>query len=61
MSVDHKQVIVLRKDLHCRKGKLCVSAAHASLKAILDLCSKNNNTLTLELDDRIEPWINGLC
>ena len=58
--MDHKQVIVLRKDLQCRKGKLCVQAAHASLKAILDICTKNDNTLTLQLDDRLKPWIEGL-
>ena len=58
--MDHKQVIVLRNDLKCRKGKMCVQAAHASLKAILDLCTKNDNTLTLYMDDRLKPWIEGL-
>ena len=56
----HKQVIVLRTDLKCRKGKMCVQAAHASLKAILDLCTKDDDTLTLHLDDRLKPWIEGL-
>jgi len=31
-----KQVIVLRKDLNMRKGKMCAQAAHASLKATIE-------------------------
>ena len=31
-----KQVIVIRKDLRMRKGKMCAQAAHASMKVILD-------------------------
>lgn len=32
-----KQVIVIRKDLNMRKGKIAAQAAHASMKVILDL------------------------
>lgn len=59
-QIDHKQVIVMRKDLGMRKGKMCAQAAHASMKAILDQCKKEKNKYTLILDDRIEPWVNGL-
>jgi len=31
-----KQVIVVRKDLNMRKGKMCAQAAHASMKVITD-------------------------
>jgi PTH2 family peptidyl-tRNA hydrolase len=31
-----KQVIVVRKDLNMRKGKMCAQAAHAAMKVILD-------------------------
>ena len=56
----HKQVIVVRRDLNMRKGKIAISSAHASLKAVLDLCDKSSNTYTLHLDDRLKPWITGL-
>lgn len=32
-----KQVIVMRKDLNMRKGKMVAQGAHASLKVILDM------------------------
>lgn len=35
--VDVKQVIVMRKDLHMRKGKIVAQACHASMKVLLDL------------------------
>jgi PTH2 family peptidyl-tRNA hydrolase len=31
-----KQVIVIRKDLHMRKGKIAAQAAHAAMKVVLD-------------------------
>lgn len=34
-----KQVIVVRKDLNMRKGKMCAQSAHASMAAILNLGS----------------------
>ena len=57
--MSHKQVIVVRKDLNMRKGKIAAQAAHASMAAILDLCKKDGKTLTLEMDERVEPWLNG--
>ena len=33
---DIKQVIVIRKDLNMRKGKMCAQAAHASMKVFFD-------------------------
>lgn len=35
--MDVKQVIVVRKDLNMRKGKLAAQVAHASMKVITDL------------------------
>ena len=31
-----KQIIVIRKDLRMRKGKMCAQAAHAAMKVVLD-------------------------
>jgi PTH2 family peptidyl-tRNA hydrolase len=31
-----KQIIVIRKDLKMRKGKMCAQAAHAAMKVVLD-------------------------
>lgn len=31
-----KQIIVIRKDLNMRKGKMCAQAAHAAMKVLLD-------------------------
>src|SRR5882672_3343272 len=36
MPSEPKQVIVIRKDLNMRKGKMSAQAAHASMKVILD-------------------------
>jgi PTH2 family peptidyl-tRNA hydrolase len=45
-----KQVIVMRKDLNMRKGKMCSQAAHASLKAVIE---------NLE-DPQVKEWLDGL-
>ncbi len=34
---EYKQMIVLRKDLNMRKGKMVAQGAHASMKAALQL------------------------
>lgn len=64
-----KQVIVIRKDLNMRKGKIAAQAAHASMKAILGLCSfketcivldKNNvaTKLSKSIADDMFKWLN---
>lgn len=56
----HKQVIVVRKDLKMRRGKEIAQGCHASLGAILNLMTKNEDgTRTLPLDERAEPWLSG--
>jgi PTH2 family peptidyl-tRNA hydrolase len=57
--MEHKQVIILRKDLNMRKGKLVAQGAHASMGAILSLCKQDGNKLILEMDERTEPWLTG--
>jgi PTH2 family peptidyl-tRNA hydrolase len=57
--VEHKQTIVLRKDLNMRKGKMVAQGAHASLRAILKLGSSDGNNFVIPLDDRLAPWLLG--
>lgn len=60
MEYDHKQVIVVRKDLKMRRGKEIAQGCHASLGAILGQMTREGNKMVLDLsDDRIEPWITG--
>jgi PTH2 family peptidyl-tRNA hydrolase len=57
--MEHKQVIVLRKDLNMRKGKMVAQGAHASLRAILMLGHQEQDNFVIPLDPRIEPWLLG--
>ena len=58
--MEHKEVIVMRKDLNMRKGKLVAQGAHASLGAILGQMKRDGSTLVLDLtDERLEPWVTG--
>ena len=41
-----KQVIILRKDLHMRKGKMIAQGAHASLAVILNMMSESKHILS---------------
>lgn len=59
-TMDHKQVIIMRKDLNMRKGKLIAQGAHASLAAILNQMPTVDNVKMLNLNDpRLGPWITG--
>lgn len=57
--MEHKQVIILRKDLNMRKGKLVAQGAHASMGAILSLCKQDGDKLILDMDERTKPWLTG--
>lgn len=57
--MDHKQVIVLRKDLNMRKGKMVAQGAHASMAALLGTAHREGDTLAIPLDARVEPWLCG--
>jgi PTH2 family peptidyl-tRNA hydrolase len=59
--VEHKQVIILRKDLNMRKGKLVAQGAHASMGAILkQMTVTADNKMVLDLNDaRLAPWVTG--
>jgi peptidyl-tRNA hydrolase, PTH2 family len=57
--VEHKQTIVLRKDLNMRKGKMVAQGAHASMRAILALGHQEAGNFVIPLDERLEPWLLG--
>lgn len=58
-----KQVLVMRKDLNCRKGKLIAQGSHASLKVILDMMVANeldgHRLLKIYPGTALQDWING--
>jgi len=66
-----KQVIVIRKDLNMRKGKIASQASHSSFKVYLDLCEdivENDEisgqlykkVFTYEKNDHWDNWLNGI-
>lgn len=58
--MEHKQVIVIRKDLKMRTGKAVSQGAHASLGAILKHMTKEGDRMFIDLtDERLAPWITG--
>ena len=65
-----KQVIVMRKDLNMRKGKMVAQGAHASMAAMLTKSHNTNiyripgspvdlNARVILLDDAMDEWLNG--
>lgn len=54
-----KQVIVMRKDLGMRKGKMIAQGAHASMKVLLDAATRTDDTLTLPLAGPLAAWLSG--
>jgi len=44
MTTKYKQIIVMRKDLNMRKGKMIAQGAHAAVDAVLD-CKQNYNKI----------------
>lgn len=66
-----KQVIVVRKDLNMRKGKIAAQVAHASMKVLLDgmavssyeresvFYSRELWTLNMSVNSPMWKWLNG--
>jgi PTH2 family peptidyl-tRNA hydrolase len=52
----HKQVIVMRKDLGMRKGKMVAQGCHASLGVITNYLKDHSHAQLLE-DPRTWPWL----
>jgi len=67
--VDTKQVIVMRKDLNMRKGKMCAQAAHSAIWALLKAArvdrSENGKMITHTIqvhedcDLPLDHWLLG--
>lgn len=65
MQGEPKQVIVIRKDLNMRKGKIAAQAAHASMKVILDQMDGDDDPmfplvwyhLGVERDKALHQWL----
>lgn len=61
-----KQVIVVRKDLNMRKGKIAAQASHASLGSLLTLFNKETNdgkitySCSFDKDSILDKWLNGI-
>ena len=58
-----KQVIVIRKDLNMRKGKMCAQAAHSSMKSILgdrdSYWIETSDNISIPLDSYLKEWLFG--
>jgi PTH2 family peptidyl-tRNA hydrolase len=54
-----KQVIVMRKDLNMRKGKMIAQGAHASLKVLLDAATRTDAAVTIPLSEAMAAWLGG--
>jgi len=69
-----KQVIVIRKDLNMRKGKMVAQGAHASMKVLLDIMANDlvneypsdahptvkTKTLVLPNETALKDWVDGI-
>jgi PTH2 family peptidyl-tRNA hydrolase len=58
---DVKQVIVFRKDLNVRKGKLAAQVAHAAMKFLCDDINLSTGLLGRKLNKPEKEWLNGGC
>jgi PTH2 family peptidyl-tRNA hydrolase len=52
-----KQVIVIRKDLNMRKGKIAAQAAHASVAVLTDCLVKGDVLWTFWPGEEMEHWL----
>jgi PTH2 family peptidyl-tRNA hydrolase len=55
-----KQVIVLRKDLNMRKGKMVAQGAHASVAVVVEMERKIIQWDDQPYEKEYREWINGL-
>lgn len=61
-NYDVKQVIILRKDLNMRKGKMVAQGAHASMAVLLNEGSTHPDTthqFMISMTPDMQEWIEG--
>jgi len=65
--METKQVIIIRKDLKMRKGKMIAQGAHASMRVLLNAMyhtefNENYTTIgvTIDHDSPLYQWLSGL-
>lgn len=56
-----KQVIVMRKDLGMRKGKMIAQGAHASLRVLLERGAADGDRYVIEMTEPMQAWMTGRC
>jgi len=56
-----KQVIVMRKDLNMRKGKMIAQGAHASMRVLLQagVADQDKRAFTITMDEPMAAWLGG--
>lgn len=54
-----KQVIVMRKDLGMRKGKMIAQGAHASMKVVIDGGAIQDGRFAVALWPALAAWLGG--
>lgn len=54
-----KQVIVMRKDLNMRKGKMIAQGAHASLRVLLERGEAEGDRFVIAMTDAMKAWMTG--
>ena len=54
-----KQMLIVRKDLNMRKGKIASQCAHASMGILTQLMTRNQDgTRTLSFNSHVDEWLN---
>ena len=61
MTRTAKQVIVMRKDLNMRKGKMIAQGAHASMRVLLEAgaADASEQTFTIGMTPAMATWMTG--
>ena len=61
MTRTAKQVIVMRKDLNMRKGKMIAQGAHASMRVLLEAGSADaeDHTFAIRMTPAMATWMTG--